>query len=88
MKNEIILFTDGDINIEVQINPEQETVWLTQKQMEECGLYRNPMLCERLAGRTRILLKQKEKQVDFVKYLPVFLKQTIDCIYIRFSTTM
>ena len=35
MKNEIILFTDGDINIKVQINPEQETVWLTQKQMEE-----------------------------------------------------
>ena len=32
--NEIVLFTDGDINIEVQINPEQETVWLTQKQME------------------------------------------------------
>ena len=51
-------------------------------------LYRNLVLCERLAGRTRILLKQKEKQVDFVKYLPVFLKQTIDCIYIRFLTTM
>ena len=34
MRNEIILFTDGNINIEVQINPEQETVWLTQKQME------------------------------------------------------
>lgn len=34
MKNEIVLFTDGDINIEVQINPELETVWLTQKQME------------------------------------------------------
>ena len=33
MKNEIILFTDGNINIEVQINPEQETVWLTQKQI-------------------------------------------------------
>ena len=32
--NEIVLFTDGDINIEVQINSEQETVWLTQKQME------------------------------------------------------
>ena len=25
MKNEIVLFTDGDVNIEVQINPEQET---------------------------------------------------------------
>ena len=35
MKNEIILFTDGNINIGVQINLEQETVWLTQKQMEE-----------------------------------------------------
>ena len=35
MKNEIILFTDGNINIGVQIKPEQETVWLTQKQMEE-----------------------------------------------------
>ena len=53
-----------------------------------CALYRNPMLCERLAGRTGILLKQKEKQEDFVKYLPVFLKQTIDYIYIRFLTTM
>lgn len=29
MKNEIVLFTDCDINIEVQINPELETVWLT-----------------------------------------------------------
>ena len=35
MKDKIVLFTDGDINIVVQINPEQETVWLTQKQMEE-----------------------------------------------------
>ena len=35
-----------------------------------------------------ILLKQKEKQEDFVKYLSVFLKQTIDYIYIRFLTTM
>ena len=35
MNNEIIIFTDGDVNIEVQINPEEETVWLTQKQMGE-----------------------------------------------------
>ena len=33
MKNELVLFTDGEVNIEVQISPEQETVWLTQKQM-------------------------------------------------------
>lgn len=35
MSSEIVLFTDGDLSIEVQVNPEQETVWLTQKQMEE-----------------------------------------------------
>ncbi|WP_027208664.1 RhuM family protein [Butyrivibrio hungatei] len=34
-KNEIVLFTDGNTEIEVQICPEQETVWLTQKQMGE-----------------------------------------------------
>ena len=33
MNNEIVLFSDGDISVEVEINPEQETVWLTQKQM-------------------------------------------------------
>ena len=35
MKTEIVLFTDGDKNIEVQVRPDKETVWLTQKQMEE-----------------------------------------------------
>ena len=35
MKNEIVLFTDGDINIEVQINPEKETVWLTQDKIAQ-----------------------------------------------------
>ena len=34
-KNEIVLFTDGNTEIEVQISPEQETVWLTQKQIEQ-----------------------------------------------------
>ncbi len=35
MKNEIVLFTDGNINLEVELSPELETVWLTQKQMGE-----------------------------------------------------
>ena len=35
MKNEIVLFTDGDINLEVELSPELKTVWLTQKQMEK-----------------------------------------------------
>lgn len=48
MKNEIVLFTDGDINIEVQINPEQETVWLTQKQMGELFNVKQATLSEHI----------------------------------------
>lgn len=33
MGNDILLFTDHDIQLEVPISPEQETVWLTQDQM-------------------------------------------------------
>lgn len=32
-KNEVVLFMDDDIKLEVPITPEQETVWLTQEQM-------------------------------------------------------
>ena len=42
MKNEIVLFTDGDVNIEVELSPELETVWLTQKQMEVCLMLSMP----------------------------------------------
>ena len=48
MKNEIVLFTDGYINIEVQINPEQETVWLTQKQMGELFNVKQATLSEHI----------------------------------------
>ena len=30
--NEIVIFNDGDVNIEVRVSPEQETVWLTRNQ--------------------------------------------------------
>ena len=32
-KNEVVLFMDDEIKLEVPITPEQETVWLTQEQM-------------------------------------------------------
>ena len=35
LKNEIVLFTDGDLSLEVPITPENETVWLSQAQMVE-----------------------------------------------------
>ena len=31
--NEIVLVSSGDVNVEVLVSPEQDTVWLTQKQM-------------------------------------------------------
>lgn len=30
MNAEIVLFTDSDTNIEVQISPDRDTVWLTE----------------------------------------------------------
>ena len=34
MKNEIVVYTDGELKIDVQLSAEDETVWLTQKQIE------------------------------------------------------
>ncbi|MCR5796405.1 MAG: virulence protein RhuM/Fic/DOC family protein [Eubacterium sp.] len=48
MENEIVLFTDGDKNIEVQVSPDKETVWLTQKQMEELFDVRQATISEHI----------------------------------------
>ena len=48
MKNEIVLFTDGDINLEVELSPELETVWLTQKQMVELFEVKQATLSEHI----------------------------------------
>ncbi len=48
MKTEIVLFTDGDKNIEVQVCPDKETVWLTQKQMEELFDVRQATISEHI----------------------------------------
>lgn len=52
LKNEIVLFTDGDINIEVELSPELETVWLTQKQMGELFEVKQATLSE--IGRAHV----------------------------------
>ena len=35
MNNEIIKFVNGDLQLDVTVSPDNETVWLTQKQMAE-----------------------------------------------------
>lgn len=33
MSNEVVIFKNGELELEVNITPEKETVWLTQNQM-------------------------------------------------------
>ena len=35
MNNEIIKFVNGDLQLDITVSPNEETVWLTQKQMAE-----------------------------------------------------
>lgn len=35
MENKVVLFSDNDINLEVNISPDEDTVWLSQSQMAE-----------------------------------------------------
>ena len=63
MKSEIVLFTDGDKNIEVQVSPDKETVWLTQKQME----VRNTV-GDTLMGKNIILVFKKLDNISYILY--------------------
>ena len=49
-ENEIVLFYDGSKNIEVQVSPDQETVWLTQKQMEELFEVKHATVSEHISN--------------------------------------
>ena len=48
--NEIVLFNDGDKNIEVQVSPDLETVWLTQRQMEELFEVKQATISEHISN--------------------------------------
>ena len=48
--NEIVLFYDGDKNIEVQVSPDLETVWLTQRQMEELFEVKQATISEHISN--------------------------------------
>ena len=50
MGNEIVLFTSGKTNIEVTVSPEQDTVWLAQKQMGQLFDVRQATISEHIAN--------------------------------------
>ncbi len=64
MGNEIVLFTSGKTNIEVTVSPEQDTVWLTQKQMGQLFDVRQATI----SGILQIFLVQG----NWMKLLSVF----------------
>lgn len=64
MKNEIVLFTDGDINLEVELSPELETVWLTQKQMEELFDVKHATVSEHISN----ILSSGELDGNFCRF--------------------
>jgi hypothetical protein len=35
LKNQIVIFTDGDLQLKVPVSPDQETVWLNRQQMAQ-----------------------------------------------------
>ena len=35
LNNKVIVFKDNDLELEVKISPEEDTVWLTQRQMAD-----------------------------------------------------
>lgn len=76
-KKEIVLFTDGNVVLEVPITPEQDTVWLNRNQMAELferdvktiGKHVNNALKEELQDQTAtvanfaIVQKDRERTV-------------------------
>jgi len=50
MKNEIVVFSDNGLSIEVQVSPGQETVWLTQKQMGDLFGVKQATLSEHITN--------------------------------------
>ena len=50
MKNEIILFKQGDLTLEVTVSPEEETVWLSQKQMGQLFDVKQSTLSEHISN--------------------------------------
>lgn len=50
MKNEIIVFKQGGLTLEVTVSPEEETVWLSQKQMGQLFDVKQSTLSEHISN--------------------------------------
>ena len=83
-KKEIVLFTDGNVALEVPITPEQDTVWLNRNQMAELferdvktiGKHVNNALKEELQDQTATVanfaIVQKEGERSVVRQVALY----------------
>ena len=71
-KKEIVLFTDGNVALEVPITPKQDTVWLNRNQMAELferdvktiGKHVNNALKEELQDQTATVANFATVQIE------------------------
>ena len=54
-KNEIVMFTGGDLSIEMPVSPDQDTVWLTQGQMSKLLTQKDHQLHTKLLTSSKIM---------------------------------
>ncbi|MBR0418223.1 MAG: hypothetical protein IJI66_03545 [Erysipelotrichaceae bacterium] len=54
MKNEIVIFSDDGLSLEVQVSPDRETVWLSQKQMEDLFEVSHATISEHISNILRV----------------------------------
>ena len=97
MRNEIVLFVDNDKEIEVQVNPEQETVWLTRNQIAELfdrdvktiGKHINNALKEELDSSTvaKFATVHKEGDREVERYIEHYNLDMIISIGYRVKST-
>ena len=50
MKNEVIIFEQDNLSLEVTVSPEEETVWLTQKQIGQLFNVKQSTLSEHISN--------------------------------------
>ena len=60
MANDIVIFKNGELELEVNVTPEKETVWLTQQQMAELFDKERSVITKHIGN----IFKEKELDKD------------------------
>ena len=75
MNKEIIKFVNGGLQIDVTVSPNEETVWLTQKQMAELFDVKSQAITRHLKAYT--MIKNYSKKQLVLKWNKLKLKVVV-----------